>query len=101
MFERVVELREDIKEFTEADGMHFASKVIDMMVDEFGERLENYEVRKNTEVKRESKTYNRLMAEAVRNVCKRTRNIEFQESYYDLVEDDYSDESTAEFGLIK
>ena len=41
------------------------------------------------------------MAEAVRNVCNRTRNIEFQESYYDLVEDDYSDESTAEFGLIK
>lgn len=97
--ERVVEIREDILSFVAEDGMQFNSKVIDIMVDEFGERLENYEVSRNTTVKRDSKTYKRILAEAVRNVCKRTNNIEFQETVYDTIEDDYSENSDAEFRL--
>ena len=51
MFDRIVEMREDIKEFVKEDGMQFTEKVIDMMLDEFGERLESEEARKNTIVK--------------------------------------------------
>ena len=94
--ERVVEIREDILSFVKGDGMHFSNKVIDLMVDEFGARLENYEMSKNTYVERESKKYQRLLNEAVRNVCKRTKYINFKESIYDTIEDNYSEESTAE-----
>lgn len=101
MFERAAELREDIKEFTESSGMLFTDKVIDMMVDEFGERLESEETERNRFIKRESATYSRLLVEAVEDVCDRIKDIEFHEVRYDVVEDDYSEESNAEFRLIK
>ncbi len=101
MFDRIVEMREDIKEFVKEDGMQFTEKVIDMMLDEFGERLESEEARRNTIVKRESKTYRRILAQAVKNVCSRIKDVEFQETRYDVIEDDYSEESNAEFNLRK
>lgn len=101
MLDRVTELREDIKEFTKEGGMLFTDKVIDMMVDEFGERLESEEAERNTIVKRESATYKKLLVEAVKDVCERIKDVEFQEVRYDVVEDDYSEESNAEFRLIK
>ena len=97
MFERAIELREDIKIFLEEDGMQFNNKVIDMMVDEFGERLESEEISKKRNIKRESKTYQRILAQAIKDVCKRIRNIDFQEPNYDIIEDDYSEESDAEY----
>lgn len=101
MIERVVELREDLKKFIAEDDMHFTDKVIDMMVDEFGERIDNYEARRNTTLGRETKTYRKLLAQAVRNVCERIKDVEFQEVRYDVIEDDYSEESNAEFNLIR
>lgn len=97
MFERAIELREDIKIFLEEDGMQFNNKVIDMMVDEFGERLESEEISRKRNIQRESKTYQRILVQAIKDVCKRIRNIDFQESSYDIIEDDYSEESDAEY----
>ena len=101
MFERAVELREEIKEFVKEDGMQFTEKVVDMMVDEFGERLESEETENNAPIARDSITYKRILAEAVEDVCVRIRDIEFKEVRYDSVEDDYSEESNAEFNLVK
>lgn len=97
MLDRVVEIREDILNQLREDGKNFSGKIVDMMVDEFGERIDNYEMSKEKELSRESKTYKRMMLEAIRNVTKRVGKITFTSYEKGSDEDDYSEDSDADF----
>ena len=98
MLDRVVEIREDILNQLKNDGVEFPEKIVDMMVDEFGERLESHEAEKGKELDRNSKTYKRILTQAIRNVVKRVGKIDFSQNV-EATEDDYSEESTADFSL--
>lgn len=97
MLDRVVEMREDILKQLKEDGKKFGDKIVDMMVDEFGERIDNYEMSQDKELTRDSKTYKKLMLQAIKNVTKRVGKINFTVAQRDIIEDDYSEESNADF----
>ena len=58
MLDRVVEIREDIKSQLEKDGVSFEERIIDFMVQDFGEEIDNYEMENDKELVRGSKKYN-------------------------------------------
>ena len=97
MFDRVVEIREDIKSQLEKDGVSFEERIIDFMVQDFGEEIDNYEMENDKELVRGSKKYTSLMLKAIRKVTKRVGKIDFRLAQRDCVEDDYSEESNADY----
>lgn len=97
MLDRVVEIREDIKSQLEKDGVSFEERVIDFMVQDFGEEIDNYEMENDKELVRGSKKYTSLMLKAIRKVTKRVGKIDFRLAQRDCVEDDYSEESNADY----
>ena len=97
MLDRVVEIREDIKSQLEKDGVSFEERVIDFMVQDFGEEIDNYEMENDKELVRGSKKYISLMLKAIRKVTKRVGKIDFRLAQRDCVEDDYSEESNADY----
>ncbi len=101
MLDRVVEIREDIKSQLEKDGVSFEERVIDFMVQDFGEEIDNYEMENDKELVRGSKKYTSLMLKAIRKVTKRVGKIDFRLAQRDCVEDDYSEESNADYKFIR
>ena len=97
MLDRVVEIREDIKSQLEKDGVSFEERIIDFMVQDFGEEIDNYEMENNKELVRGSKKYTSLMLKAIKKVTKRVGKIDFRLAQRDCVEDDYSEESNADY----
>ena len=97
MLDRVVEIREDIKSQLEKDGVSFEERVIDFMVQDFGEEIDNYEMENDKELVRGSKKYTSLMLKAIKKVTKRVGKIDFRLAQRDCVEDDYSEESNADY----
>ena len=97
MLDRVVEIREDIKSQLEKDGVSFEERIIDFMVQDFGEEIDNYEMENDKELVRGSKKYTSLMLKAIKNVTKRVGKIDFRLAQRDCVEDDYSEESNADY----
>ena len=97
MLDRVVEIREDIKSQLEKDGVSFEERIIDFMVQDFGEEIDNYEMENDKELVRGSKKYTSLMLKAIRKVTKRVGIIDFRLAQRDCVEDDYSEESNADY----
>lgn len=97
MLDRVVEIREDIKSQLEKDGVSFEERIIDFMVQDFGEEIDNYEMENDKELVRGSKKYTSLMLKAIKKVTKRVGKIDFRLAQRDCVEDDYSEESNADF----
>ena len=97
MSDRVVEIREDIKSQLEKDGVSFEERIIDFMVQDFGEEIDNYEMENDKELVRGSKKYTSLMLKAIRKVTKRVGKIDFRLAQRDCVEDDYSEESNADY----
>lgn len=96
MLDRVVEIREDIKNQLKNDGVNFDEKIIDFIVEDFGEEILSYEMENEKELVRGSKKYNSLMLKAIRKVTKRVEKIDFSIAQRDCVEDDYSEESNPE-----
>ena len=96
MLDRVVEIREDIKSQLEKDGVSFEERIIDFMVQDFGEEIDNYEMENDKELVRGSKKYTSLMLKAIRKVTKRVGKIDFRLAQRDCVEDDFSEESNPE-----
>lgn len=97
MLDRVVEIREDIKSQLEKDGVSFEERIIDFMVQDFGEEIDNYEMENDKELVRGSKKYTSLMLKAIKKVTKRVEKIDFRLAQRDCVEDDYSEESNADY----
>ena len=97
MLDRVVEIREDIKSQLEKDGVSFEERIIDFMVQDFGEEIDNYEMENDKELVRGSKKYTSLMLKAIKKVTKRVGKIDFRLAQRDCVEDDYSEESNADY----
>ena len=97
MLDRVVEIREDIKSQLEKDGVSFEERIIDFMVQDFGEEIDNYEMENDKELVRGSKKYTSLMLKAIRKETKRVGKIDFRLAQRDCVEDDYSEESNADY----
>ena len=97
MLDRVVEIREDIKSQLEKDGVSFEERIIDFMVQDFGEEIDNYEMENDKELVRGSKKYTSLMLKAIRKVTKRVGKIDFRLAQRDCVEDDYSEVSNADY----
>ena len=97
MLDRVVEIREDIKSQLEKDGVSFEERIIDFMVQDFGEEIDNYEMENDKELVRGSKKYTSLMLKAIRKVTKRVGKIDFRLAHRDCVDDDYSEESNADY----
>ena len=97
MLDRVVEIREDIKSQLEKDGVSFEERIIDFMVQDFGEEIDNYEMENDKELVRGSKKNTSLMLKAIKNVTKRVGKIDFRLAQRDCVEDDYSEESNADY----
>ena len=97
MVDRVVEIREDIKNQLKEDGVNFEERIIDFMVQDFGEEIDNYEMENDKELVRGSKKYTSLMLKAIRKVTKRVGKIDFRLAQRDSIEDDYSEESNADF----
>ena len=97
MFDRVVEIREDIKNQLQKDGVNFEERIIDFMVEDFGEEILSYEMDNDKELVRGSKKYNSLMLKAIKSVTRRVKNTDFKIPQGDNVEDDYSEESDADF----
>ena len=95
MLDRVVEIREDILSQLKKDGVSFEERIIDFMVQDFGEEIDNYEMENDKELVRGSKKYTSLMLKAIRKVTKRVGKIDFRLAQRDCVEDDYSEESNA------
>ena len=96
MLDRVVEIREDIKKQLKEDGVEFDERIIDFMVEDFGEEILSYEMENDKELVRGSKKYNSLMLKAIRKVTKRVGKIDFRIAARDSIEDDYSEESNPE-----
>ena len=71
MLDRVVDLREDVIAYLEKDGVKYTEKIVDMIVDEFGENIEDYEKRKNYTVGRTSIAYEKLLVRAIKEVFHR------------------------------
>ena len=71
MLDRVVEIREDIKNQLKNDGVNFDERIIDFIVEDFGEEILSYEMENDKELVRGSKKYNSLMLKAIRKVTKR------------------------------
>ena len=97
MLDRVVEIREDIKSQLEKDGVSFEERIIDFIVQYFGEEIDNYEMENDKELVRGSKKYTSLMLKAIRKVTKRLGKLDFRLAQRDCVEDDYSEESNADY----
>lgn len=97
MLDRVVEIREDILNQLKKDGAVFEERIIDFMVQDFGQEIDIYEMENDKELVRGSKKYNSLMLKAIKKVIKRTNNKDFSLAARDVVEDDYSEESNADF----
>ena len=97
MLDRVVEIREDIKNQLKNDGVNFDERIIDFIVEDFGEEILSYEMENAKELVRGSKKYNSLMLKAIRKVTKRVGKIDFRLAQRDCVEDDYSEESNADY----
>ena len=97
MLDRVVEIREDILSQLKKDGVSFEERIIDFMVQDFGEEIDNYEMENDKELVRGSKKYTSLMLKAIRKVTKRVGKIDFRLAQRDCVEDDYSEDSDADF----
>ena len=93
MLDRVVEIREDIENQLKKDGVYFDERIIDFIVEDFGEEILNYEMENDKELVRGSKKYNSLMLEAIKKVTERVGKINFRITQRDCVEDDYSEES--------
>lgn len=96
MLDRVVEIREDIKNQLKNDGVNFDERIIDFIVEDFGEEILSYEMENDKELVRGSKKYNSLMLKAIKKVTKRVGKIDFSIPQRDCVEDDYSEESNPE-----
>lgn len=96
MLDRVVEIREDIKNQLKNDGVNFDERIIDFIVEDFGEEILSYEMENDKELVRGSKKYNSLMLKAIKKVTKRVGKIDFSIAQRDCVEDDYSEESNPE-----
>ena len=88
MLERENELREDVLDELEKyrlDGYEFIEKVIDMIVLEFGEKLESYEFKHKYTVGRTSKTYKKMLLQSIKYILKINKNVNFQdESGYSI-----------------
>ena len=96
MLDRVLDLREDVIKHLNEEGVIYSDKIVDMIVDEFGENIEDYERKNNYTVGRTSKTYEKLLLRAVREVFKENRNVIFGgENGYVRINSRYSEFNTS------
>lgn len=82
-----IEIKEEVKMFLASHGYNFSEKEVDMIAEEFYERLADTEETERT----------KLLEESIRYIVKNNEGINYEEPLYDGLEDDYSDEST--FGM--
>lgn len=80
MLDRIVDLREDVIAYLEKDGVKYTEKIVDMIVDEFGENIEDYEKRKNYTVGRTSIAYEKLLVRAIKEVFKENKHVVFEDT---------------------
>lgn len=79
MLDRIVDLREDVIAYLEKDGVKYTEKIVDMIVNEFGENIEDYEKRKNYTVGRTSIAYEKLLVRAIKEVFKENKHVVFED----------------------
>lgn len=95
----VIDLKEDIRNYLAENNMTLTEREIDLIAVEFNERIDMCETQEDTTVERGSTKYTKLLVEAIREVANRTKDVVYTEAVRDVVEDDYSEESDAEFKL--
>lgn len=95
----VIDLKESIIEYLEAKGIDYNERLVDMIAIELSEKIDEYEVKNDKKVNKGEKPYKSLLSNAVYTSLKRLKDVFFYNREYDVVEDDYSEQSDAEMHL--
>ena len=95
----VIDLKESIIEYLEEKGIEYTDRLIDMAAIELSEKLDEYECENGKRLNIGETPYHSLLSSSVYTSLKRLKNVFFFIREFDVVEDDYSEQSDAEMHL--
>jgi hypothetical protein len=95
----VIDLKESVIEYLEAKGIDYNERLVDMIAIELSEKLEEYECNNGKKLNIGETPYYSMLSQSVYMSLKRLKDVYFYNREYDVVEDDYSEQSDAEMHL--
>ena len=95
----VIDLKESIIEYLVEKEIDYSERLVDMAAIELSEKLEEYECNNGKKLNIGETPYHSMLSQSVYTSLKRLKDIYFFTREYDVVEDDYSEQSDAEMHL--
>lgn len=97
--ERIIDLKEYVTNYLRERNLQTSEKVLDLIVEEFATVLDSAEAEEGIVIEPTNPKYNELLEVAMVETYKNIDNIDFSVPMGDTIEDDYSEESTAEMPM--